>query len=253
MNGAAELRAVPAALAFLTRIPVGRWFDFDGEDVARAGLVFPLVGAAIGAMVGATAVLLDGPLPPFLAVALALAVQVLLTGALHVDALADTADALGGRSREHALEIMRDHAIGSYGAVAIALSLLLKATALAALLDDEHVIPVLVAAGALSRAAPVVLAAWLPYARVGAGTGSSLTRGGHGRAALAAGLALAIACLVSAADAAILAACAAGFLLLLGVGFRRWLAGVTGDTLGAAIEVVELAVLVGAVALIDAG
>lgn len=244
---------MPAALAFLTRLPVGRWFDFDGEDVARAGLVFPLVGAGIGALVGATAVLLDGPLPPLLAVALALAVQVLLTGALHVDALADTADALGGRSREHALEIMRDHAIGSYGAVAIALSVLIKATALAALLDDDHVIPVLVAAGALSRAAPVVLAAWLPYARVGSGTGSSLTRGGHGRAALAAGLALAIAFLVSEADAAILAAGAAGVLLPLGLGFRRWLAGVTGDTLGAAIEVVELAVLIGAVALIDAG
>ncbi len=99
---------MPAALAFLTRIPVGRWFDFDGEDVARAGLVFPLVGAAIGAMIGATAVLLDRTLPPFLAVALALALQVSLTGALHVGALADTADAMGGRSRKHALEIMRD-------------------------------------------------------------------------------------------------------------------------------------------------
>lgn len=244
---------MPAALAFLTRIPVGRWFDFDGEDVARSGFAFPLVGAAIGATVGGAAVLFDEPLPPSLAVALALAVQVLLTGGMHVDALADTADALGGRSREHALEIMRDHAIGSYGAVAIALSLLIKATALAALVEHDRLIPVMVAAGALSRAAPVVLAAWLPYARVGSGTGSSLTRGGRGRAALAAGLALAITCLVSAADAAILAPCAAIFLLLLGVGFRRWLGGVTGDTLGAAIEVVELAVLVGAVALIDAG
>lgn len=244
---------MPAALAFLTRIPVGRWFDFDGEDVARAGLVFPVVGAAIGAIIGGTAVLLDRPLPPFLAVALALALQVLLTGALHVDALADTADALGGRSRQHALEIMRDHAIGSYGAVAIALSLLIKTTALAALLEHDHVIRVMVASGALSRAAPVVLAAWLPYARVGSGTGSSLTRGGHVRAALAAGLALAIAFLVSTTDAAILAACAASCLVLLGLGFHRWLGGVTGDTLGAAIEVVELAVLVGAVALFDAG
>lgn len=244
---------MPAAVAFLTRIPVGRWLDLDGEDLARAGLFFPLVGAAIGAIVGGTAVLLDGPLPPLLSVALALAVQVVLTGALHVDALADTADALGGRSREHALEIMRDHAIGSYGAVAIALSLLIKAAALAALLDDEHVMPVMVAVGALSRATPVVLAAWLPYARVGPGTGSSLTHGGRRRATLAAGLAVGIALAATGTHAAILGLCAGGVLVLLGLGFRRWLAGVTGDTLGAAVEVVELAVLVGAIALIGAG
>src|SRR5713226_885335 len=130
-----ELRGLAAALTFLTRIPLGRRLVLDGDDVARAGPAFPLVGAGIGAAVGGIAAALAHPLSPLLAVALALAVGALLTGALHLDALADTADALGARSRERALEIMRDHAVGAYGAVAIALDLLIKGAALSVLVD----------------------------------------------------------------------------------------------------------------------
>lgn len=245
-----ELRTIPAAVAFLTLVPVGRRLVLDGEDVARAGPVFPLVGAAVGAAVGVTAASLSRPLSPLLAVALALAVGTVLSGALHMDALADTADALGAQSREHALEIMRDHSIGSYGAVAIGLDLLIKAGALAALTAEGDTLRFTIAAGALSRATPVVLAALLPYARPGAGAGASLTRGGRSRAALAATTACLIAFTVGGADGLVLAAFAAATVIILAVGFRRWLAGVTGDTLGAAVEVSELVVLVGAVALI---
>ncbi len=164
-----ELRAAVAALAFLTRVPVGRRLVLDGGDVARAGPAFPLIGACLGAVVGGIAAGLASPLSPLLAAALAIGAGTLLTGALHLDALADTADALGGRSRERALEIMRDHAIGAYGAAAIALDLLVKAAAIAALARDGHVLPFAIAAGALSRAVPVPLAAALPYARPGEG------------------------------------------------------------------------------------
>ena len=128
-----ELRAVGAAVCFLTRLPLGRRLSVDGDDLARAGAAFPLVGAAIGALVGATALLLWHSLGSWLAAVLALAAGALLTGALHLDALADTADALSARTRERALEIMRDHAIGSYGAAALILDLLLKAGALSVL------------------------------------------------------------------------------------------------------------------------
>jgi adenosylcobinamide-GDP ribazoletransferase len=110
---AAELRGLAAAIAFLTRVPVGRRIQLEAADVARGGAVFPLVGAGIGAAVGGVVQALSGPLTAPLAAVLGLAVGAVLTGALHLDALADSADALGAATRERALEIMRDHAIGA--------------------------------------------------------------------------------------------------------------------------------------------
>jgi adenosylcobinamide-GDP ribazoletransferase len=244
-----ELRAVAAALAFLTRVPVGRRLALDGGDVARAGPAFPLIGAGLGAVVGGIAAGLASPLSPLVAAALALAAGALLTGALHLDALADTADSLGGHSRKRALEIMRDHAIGAYGAVAIALDLLLKAAAIAALARDGHVLAFAIAAGALSRAVPVPLAAALPYARPGEGLARSLAASAWARAAAAGAIATLIAVLATGLDGLVLTACAAILAVSLAAAFARWLGGVTGDTLGAAVELTELAMLVAAVAL----
>ena len=236
-------------MAFLTRVPVGRRLELDGDDVARAGPAFPLVGASIGAAVGATAAALAGPLPALLAAALALAVGAVLTGALHLDALADTADGLGAHTHERALEIMRDHSIGAYGTVALVLDLLVKAAALAALAQRERVFAFAVVAACLARGAPVLLATALPYARPGGGAGASLTRASPWRAALAGALAFAVAIAVAGRDGAVLAAVAAVVTGAAALGCRRWLSGVTGDTLGATAEVVELAALVAAVAL----
>jgi adenosylcobinamide-GDP ribazoletransferase len=249
----AELRAPVAALTFLTRIPVGRWLVLDGDDVARAAPTFPLVGAGIGAVVGGIAAMLAKPLSALLAAGLALAVGAVLTGALHLDALADTADALGARSRERALEIMRDHSIGAYGAVAITLDLLIKVGALSALISHQHVVLFAVAAGALSRMSPVLLAAWLPYARAGPGAGVLLTRSGRLRAAVAVIVAVAIAVAAGGMNGVVVAGCAAAVTAALGITFRRWLGGITGDTLGAAVELSETTVLVVAVALVGAG
>src|SRR5947207_11706745 len=106
------VRRLLAAIAFLTRIPIGG----GTSDVAGGAVLFPLVGAALGAAVGGTAYGLARILPSFAAAGIALALDALLTGALHLDGLADTADALGAGSREGALAIMRDHAIGTSGA-----------------------------------------------------------------------------------------------------------------------------------------
>jgi cobalamin 5'-phosphate synthase/cobalamin synthase len=245
-----EGRALLAAVAFLTRLPVAGPLVLDGDDVARSGPAFPLVGAGIGAAVGGTTAGLAHPLTPLLAAGIGLALGALLTGALHLDALADTADALGARSRERALEIMRDHAVGAYGAVAVALDLLLKAGALAALAEHGAVVRAAAAAGALSRLAPVALAAFLPYARGGGGTGVALTGGGRPRALVAAVLAVGVAVVLTGADGLGLVAAAALVVALLGLAFARWLGGVTGDALGAATELTELVVLVVAVALL---
>src|SRR4051812_40579806 len=91
------VRAAAGAGAFLTRGPVGALVAFDGADVARGAPAFPLVGAAVGATVAGVAIGLSHLLPAFAAAGLALAAGALLTGALHLDALADTGDALTKR------------------------------------------------------------------------------------------------------------------------------------------------------------
>jgi adenosylcobinamide-GDP ribazoletransferase len=246
---AAELRGLVAAVAFLTRLPVGRFVVLDGADVARAGAAFPLVGAGIGAAVGGIAAALAGSVTPAVAAGLAIAAGALLTGALHLDALADTADAFGAWTRERALEIMRDHSIGAYGTVAVVLDLLIKGAALAALAGRHHVLAPTVAACCAARAVPIALAAALPYARA-EGAASSLTAAPPWRAGVAGALALGIAFAVAGRNGAVIAAVAAAVAGLAAVAYRRWLGGVTGDTLGAAVELAELGGLVAAVALV---
>jgi cobalamin 5'-phosphate synthase/cobalamin synthase len=244
---ARSLRAVAAAIAFLTRIPVGR-LVLDADDVARGAALFPLVGAGIGAAVGATAAGLDAELTVLLAAAAAVTLEALLTGAIHLDALADTADGLGAGTKERALEIMRDPAVGSFGATALALDLLVKVAALAAVAADSRAILAVVAAFALGRAAPLTLALALPYARPGSGSGLVLTERAA-RASLVVGIALALGISVVALGLRGLALAAGAGLACLVVGFvaRRRLKGVTGDVLGASTELATTAALVAAV------
>jgi adenosylcobinamide-GDP ribazoletransferase len=166
-----------------------------------------------------------------------------LTGALHLDALADTADAIGASTRERALEIMRDSRVGSFGAAALGLDLLLRVAVITQLLGSSLLGPV-IAAGALSRGASVSLAAVLPYARAGDGVLS------HRRSAAAAvAVALAIAVAALRIDAAAVIGAAVVTTVVLGLLYRRWLGGITGDTLGSASELAELTALLVAAAI----
>jgi adenosylcobinamide-GDP ribazoletransferase len=242
---AASARAAFAAVAFLTRIPLGRRIELDASDVGRGAVLFPVVGAGIGAVAGLAAAGLEGPLPSLVAGGLAVGVAAALTGALHLDALADSADALGAGTRERALEIMRDPHLGAFGVAAVALAVLVESAALGALADAGDAVAGFAAAGALSRAVAAPLAAALPYARADGGTGSVLS----GRVTLVAsaascGVALAIAVLLLGWDGVVLAGAAAGIAVLCGAGSRLWLGGVTGDTLGATVQVAEIAALV---------
>jgi adenosylcobinamide-GDP ribazoletransferase len=215
-----------AASAFLTRVPVGG----ASYDIGAGAALFPVVGACVGAAVGGTAYGLAHVVPALVAAGAALAVGVLLTGALHLDGLADTADALGARSREAALAVMRDHAIGTYGTVALVLDLLVKAAALAALAGRSRVVLEALAAGALSRAVPVVLGLLLPdVRRDGAGAAFHVTP----RAAV---VAVVLAAALAIPADPLLIGVAAGAALLLGAWSRRRFGGRTGDTLGAATE-----------------
>jgi adenosylcobinamide-GDP ribazoletransferase len=257
----AELRAAAECLSFLTAAPVcaavrpaapdpGRGapdLARGAPDLARGAPVFPLVGAAIGGLVGGTAALLAGPCPPLAAAGVAIAVGAVATGALHLDGLADTADSLGAATRERALAIMRDPRTGAYGASALFIVLILEAAALASLAEREAVTSA-VAAFALSRCTAPALGRVLPYARredAGApGLGRALGGVTWTRVLLgvlvAAGVALVLAPGSAVALVVTTAVCWLGAVVL----YRRRFGGVTGDTLGAAIAVTEAACLV---------
>lgn len=242
----AEFRGFAAAVAFLTRVPVGRSLALDATDVARGGALFPVVGAGIGAVAGGLADALAGSLGATLAAVVGVAAATALTGVLHLDGLADTADALGATSRERALEIMRDHAVGAYGTVALVLGLAAKIAALAALAGRGDALRYAVCAAAVARVVPVVLSGLLPYAREGAGLGRALIGTGWGRPLVALVLAAGFCTWLHALP---LLAVGAAVAAAAGIAARRWLGGITGDVLGASAELTEIASLVAGVAL----
>jgi len=243
------MRRAAAAVAFLTRVPIDGVVRLDARDVARGAVFFPLVGAGVGAVTGLVAIGCARVLPVFLAAALAVAFEAVLTGAIHLDALADLGDSLGAKSRERALEIMREPTIGAFGATVLVLDLLLKAGAVTALLSEDGLLEVVVAASAAGRAAPLVIGWALPYARAGVGSGRALTDGPRAWERVA-GLAVAAAFvfgLTGLRGFALAGGAAAGMTLVVLVAWRR-LAGATGDVFGAGIELATLGALLAAAA-----
>ncbi len=150
MGAARRLAEARLALALLTRLPVGRLPD-PAPPLAASAWAWPLAGLA--AAILPALVFWAAPLPPLMAALLALAAGVVATGGLHEDGLSDVADGFGGGpTRERKLEIMKDSRIGSYGALALALGLGLRATGLAAAPDACTGAAALLALGAASRA-----------------------------------------------------------------------------------------------------
>jgi len=213
---------------------------------------FPLVGLLIGGFFAVGSRLFAAVFPPLVAGLLIVAIEALLTGALHLDGLADTADGLAARTREDALRIMRDHAVGSYGAVALILVVALKAALIAALIERSRAVAYLALMPVLGRWSTVLLSATQPYARrteaEGAPAGGSVTDL-VGRAELAIASATAIPAAFILADWRGVTACAVVAVVsaLWGRHCRRRIGGVTGDTLGTAVEVSEVLVLMAGV------
>jgi adenosylcobinamide-GDP ribazoletransferase len=242
-------RSVVGAVAFLTVLPIPR-VRLDEGDVGRGVVFFPLVGALVGAAVAFVGVALDDVLTPFIAAGAGLTVAVAASGAIHLDGLADTADGLAGRTRERALEIMREGTIGAFGATALALNLLLQVGAVAALLTAGDAVSTVAAAFALGRAAPLGVSWALPYARPGQGSGRILTDAAS-RLLLAVGLALAcgLAVALVGAGALALVAGALAATLIVAVVAKWRLGGATGDVFGATIELATTGSLLAAVAV----
>jgi adenosylcobinamide-GDP ribazoletransferase len=247
-------RAVAAAVSFLTVVPVARRLVLDGTDVARGSVLFPLVGAGIGALSGGIVWALGDPLPAFLAAVIGVAAGLVVTGALHLDGLADCADGFGGRTPEDRLRIMRDHQIGTYGASALVLDLLVRIGALSALAGTKEALLFSLVAGALARTGAPLLSVMLPYAQARPGAGEALNaHPSQPRAAVAlvlGGLIAFFALAPSTSQYAASLATAAAVVIVVAWTARRRLGGVTGDVMGAASELVEVAVLTVLVALL---
>ncbi|QPC88595.1 adenosylcobinamide-GDP ribazoletransferase [Mesorhizobium sp. NBSH29] len=240
---------IALCVSFYTRLPVSSiLFGAGKKDFAAAQWAAPLAGcvvAVISAFVYALAYGLG--LPPTLCAGLALASGMLATGALHEDGLSDMADGFGGgKTRDQKLEIMRDSRIGSYGAAALVFSILLRWQALAALGSPAHVALALIAAHMASRALmPAMLYAMQPARSDGLAAGAGDVP--HNSALVAAGLGF-IALLPFGIVGAGVAACLAA-MCAYGVGSlaNRQIGGHTGDVLGAAQQMAEIALLCAAV------
>jgi adenosylcobinamide-GDP ribazoletransferase len=236
------VKSLLAAFAFLTRLPVGRMLSINADDVAHAGGWFPVVGAALGAFGVLTAAAAKDYLPASVVAVVLVLLDALATGALHFDGLADTADGLGGgTNREDILRIMRDHNIGTYGGLALAVCVALKVTAYAALLKQNNWTPALVLTPCLGRWSILILTAWLPYARPSESPASRM-----GKRTLAWGTAtIGLALVWARSGRAVAAACMVAVVsACFGLYCRRRIAGITGDTLGANVQFCESAALV---------
>ncbi len=245
---AREARRIACAMEFLTRLPAPPLGDLEPDAIPRAARYFPLAGQFVGILAAALWLVADRVWPGAPAAILAVAVGILVTGALHEDGLADTADGFGGGSDPaRRLAIMKDSRIGVFGALTLVVSVGLRVTLLAAMPPWRGAAALLVVHGG-ARAAVVAVMAILPYAgdpamaKIPSATG----RVKVGDAALALLLGAWPLLLLSPARAIVAVALAAALAAAMAVLGLRMIGGVTGDVLGAVEQLAEVGLMLGA-------
>ena len=231
---------IKTAFAVLTRLPVKASF----ERTAEATWAFPVVGACVGVLVLAIALVADwAGLSLGLSAGLAIAAAVIVTGAMHEDGLADSADGLwGGWTPARRLDIMRDSHIGTYGVLALILVIILRFSAVSAVMNNLY-FGGLVAAAVLSRAAIPFVMTLLPHARAD-GLSVQTGRPSGTTAAMGAVLALALSWMCIGFVPTVFAACVCGGMTVAVMKIAKAkIGGQTGDILGATQILCELSVL----------
>lgn len=238
------------ALQFLTSLPVRMASEPDETGISRSLSYYPLVGLLIGISLVALAWALSD-IPALLAAGLLLAAWVFVTGGLHLDGLADSADAwVGGLGdREKTLAIMKDPCCGPAGVVGIVLLLLIKFAALHAVLVAGD-LTVLLLTPVLGRAVLLVLFLTTPYVRAN-GLGAAMAAGLPRRSVIVVVvLTLAVVLFLAGIDGLWLVLAVMLVFIVLRTGAMRRIGGITGDVAGALVEITEATILVTAV-LID--
>jgi adenosylcobinamide-GDP ribazoletransferase len=230
------------ATQFLTRLPVTPRQGFSSDRLAASTVFFPLVGL----LVGAGGVFLHFVLSPYVSRSVVVVVILMylvgVTGGLHEDGLADAADGFGGGwGREQILAIMHDSRIGSFGALALVLGLLGRFVFLTNL-PAEKFTSYLLAGQVLSRWTTLPLAYFLPAARAGGQASPIAHRISAGSFVMGTILCAGITAIFLKLRTVWLLIVAIGVVVLTGAYYRRRIGGVTGDCLGATIQITELAV-----------
>ena len=238
------MKSLRIALGCLTILPVGGRSTPRDEAFGRSWTWFPLVGLLIGSILVGTHHVVARWTPPLATAALVLGMWTLITGALHLDGLADVCDGLyGGHTPGERLRIMKDPHSGAIAVVAVGMQLLLK-FAMIASLPPSAVDSALLLTPCLGRYAMVVLGTTLPYARTEGGTAEPFVR--HATVSsllLATLLALGLSWLLAGREGLGLFGVVGGGALLLRALFARTLGGITGDALGASGETLESVLL----------
>jgi adenosylcobinamide-GDP ribazoletransferase len=238
----AELRLLLMAVQYFTRLPAPAWVGHAQEQLNGTARYFPLIGVLVGSsgalLLWASSLILPAPLPAVLSTAF----TILLTGALHEDGLADTFDGLGGgATKERALEIMKDPRLGTFGALALVLTLLIKIAALNALPLQLAVI-VLIAGHAFSRACAITLLFAGSYAgKVEQSRARPVAQPMSSGAFVFAAVIGVLPLIWCGRHALAGFICSLVLLYVLARWFSRRLGGFTGDTLGAAQQLTEIA------------
>lgn len=236
------LRELAVAIQFMTRIPMPAFRFEPGMELAAAKF-FPIVGAVVALGAIGISFALRGHLPIAVMVAMVLCYLVIITGGFHEDGLADTADALGGWKRERMLEIMRDSRIGSFGSLALGLSLLTRWTLLCAMPASRFPF-YLLAAHVLCRWSSLPLGAFVASARKD-GLGAKLA---HkiplSSVLIGTVLAFGIAGWALRMEALIPIIVVILITVLSGFYYRSQFGGITGDCFGATNQLAEIAVYV---------
>ncbi len=236
-------------MMLLTRLPAGR-IGGDAPGLAASGWAWPLVGGLIGGLAAAVfGIAAWLGLPATMAALLALAAGALATGAMHEDGLADLVDGFGGGGdRAAKLRIMRDSQIGSYGTLALILSVGLRWAAITALAGTGLAVLALIGVAAASRAGLPLALSLMPAARDN-GLGHMAARDGAPGALIAVGIGAIFLLPLGLLPALIVGAAMACACLFLGRIALRQIGGQTGDVLGAMQQCAELAGWIAIVAL----
>jgi adenosylcobinamide-GDP ribazoletransferase len=233
-------------IQFMTRIPVFVNVEYDEEKLGKSIKYFPLVGAIIGIFLYGINILAGKiTVNRQIAAMIIIIAEIFITGLIHIDGLADTADGLFSYAeKEKILEIMKDSRVGTNGAVALILYFMTKVILLSEIRPEYIILyPV------ISRLSTSINAGLGEYARKNGMSNEIIAKNGKKEAVISIIITMILSFIILKAKGLIILIFAILFILLLMKGVKRKIGGITGDTMGASLELTSILVLLAGVVL----